>query len=267
MVVAGWNGIAISSLVEAAFVFDEPGWLEMAVETATFLRDVHIVGGELRRSSMLGQVHDGPGMAEDYGCVAEAFTRLAGATGDASWLRVAEQLVDRALEIFSHDDGGFHDTPDTGLYDRSRSVTDNVTPSGTMALVAALRAVGLLAERPELEKRADQAARTTWGALATSPRFAGAALADLLVSEEARRGLKRGVPVVVTEDPFDELARATVRMAPPGSVVLVARPGTEGFGTWLENRDAGAVYVCRGTVCFAPVHHYSELKTPLWSRV
>ena len=69
-------------------------------------------------------------------------------------------------------------------------------------------------ERDDLLARADVAARTTWQAVATSPRFAGSALADLMASDEARRGLKRGTVVVTTEDPFDELVRATRRMAP-----------------------------------------------------
>ncbi len=266
MVVAAWNGLTISSLIAAACVFNEPGWLDMAVSAAQYLQDVHIVDGDLRRSSLEGVVGEGLGSAEDFGAVAEAFATLAGATGDATWLRHAEALVDRALVLFSHEDGGFHDAPDTGLFDRPRSLTDHVTPSGTSALVAALRVVGLLAERPELIDRADIAARTTWSAVASSPRFAGAALTDLLISDEARRGLKPATVVVTTDDPFDELVRASWRMAPAGSVVLAARPDTDGFGTLLEGRGNRAAYVCRGTVCFDPVTDYNELRTPLWSR-
>lgn len=266
MVVAGWNGLTISALIFGAMVFDQPRWLELAVDAATYLRDVHLVEGRLHRSSLEGEVHDGEGIAEDYGAVAEAFARLAGATGDAAWLRLAEQLVERALEVFSHDDGGFYDTPATGLYSRSRTMTDHVTPSGTSSLITALRVTSLLSERPEWMERADAAARATWAELSEAPRFAGAALADLLVSDEARRGLKRAIVVVVGEEPFAELARATYRMAPAGSVILNARPGTPGFGTHLEHRDEPATYVCRGTVCFEPARHYTELKTPLWSR-
>ncbi|MHA6511058.1 thioredoxin domain-containing protein [Tessaracoccus sp. Z1128] len=267
LVVASWNGWAISSLVTGALVFNEKGWLELAVRAAQHLVDVHLADGDLRRSSRDAVAGPGVGAAEDFGAVAEAFALLAGATGDAAWLRRSEGLVDRAVELFGHDDGGFYDAADTGLFDRPRSTTDNVTPSGTSALVAALRVVGLLAERPDLIERADAAARTTWPAVAESPRFAGAALADLLISDEARRGLKPAVAVVVSQDPFDELARASWRLAPAGSAVVTAPAGAEGWGSHLENRTAHAVYVCRGTVCFDPVTDYNELKTPLWTRV
>ena len=266
MVVAAWNGLTISSLTQGAMVFNELGWLEMALGAARYLVETHVVDGDLRRSSLEGVAGAGMGAAEDFGAVAEAFAALAGATGDATWLRHAEALLDRAVELFGDADGGFFDAADTGLFDRPRSLTDHVTPSGTSALISAMRAVGLLAERADLTERADAAARTTWEAVESSPRFAGAALTDLLISDEARRGLKHATVVVTTDDPFDELVRASWRLAPAGSVVLAAEPGAPGFGTLLEGRGERAAYVCRGTVCFDPVTDYNDLKTPLWSR-
>ncbi len=267
LVVAAWNGWAISSLVQGALVFGEPRWLELARRAGEYLVRVHLVHGDLRRSSFEGVAGEAPGGAEDYGAVAEAFVALACATGEASWLRRAEDLADRAVELFAHPDGGFYDAADTGLFERPRSLTDNVIPSGTSALIAALRAVGLLAERSDLAERADAAARTTWATVSDAPRFAGAALADLLIRDEARRGLKPAVTVVVTADPMDQLARAAWRLAPAGSLVLTAPENAEGFGSWLDGRAAGFAYVCRGTVCFDPVSEYAQLKTPLWTRV
>lgn len=267
LVVAAWNGWMITSLVTGALIFNERGWLELALRAAQYLVDVHLADGDLKRSSREGVAAAAVGGADDFGAVAEAFVALAGATGDAEWLRRAEALADRAVELFGHEDGGFYDAVDTGLFDRPRSLTDNVTPSGTSALIAGLRAVGLLAERPDLVARADDAARTTWSTVADNPRFAGAALSDLLVSDEARRGLKPAVAVVVSDDQFSELARAAWRLAPAGSLVVTGREGTEGFGTHFDSRPGEAVYVCRGTVCFDPVSDYNELKTPLWSRV
>lgn len=266
LVVAGWNGLAVSALANAAMVFNEPRWLEIAVETAQYLTDVHVVDGDLRRSSLEGTVDVTLGGADDFGAVAEAFANLAGITGDAVWLRRAEGLVERAVELFGAPDGGFFDSAASDLYDRPRSLTDHVSPSGTSSLVAALRLVGLLAERDDLAARADEAARTTWHTVGTSPRFAGSALSDLLVSDEARRGLKRATVVITSDDPFDELARAAWRMAPAGSAILRAEPNTEGWGSHLEGRSSRAVYVCRGNVCFDPVDDYNELRTPLWRR-
>lgn len=267
LVVTAWNALAISSLVTGALIWNEPHWLDLALDTARYLAEAHLAGGELRHSSLAGQVNPQAATAEDHGTLADAFAILAGATGDAAWLRRAETLCDRALEIFSAEDGGFFDAEAGELFVRSRSLTDNVTPSGTSALVRALRRVGLMAEHPGLLARADAAAATTWATVAENPRFAGSALEDLMVADEARRGLRPAMVVVSSGDPFDELARAAWRLAPAGSVILTAPAGTGGFGSWLESRERRAVYVCRGDRCFDPVTDYTELKTPLWHRV
>lgn len=267
LVVTAWNALAISSLVTGALIWNEPHWLDLALDTARYLAEAHLAGGELRHSSLAGQVNPQAATAEDHGTLADAFAILAGATGDAAWLRRAETLCDRALEIFSAEDGGFFDAEAGELFVRSRSLTDNVTPSGTSALVRALRRVGLMAEHPGLLARADAAAATTWATVAENPRFAGSALEDLMVTDEARRGLRPAMVVVSSGDPFDELARAAWRLAPAGSVILTAPAGTGGFGSWLEGREKRAVYVCRGDRCFDPVTDYTELKTPLWHRV
>ncbi len=267
-VIAAWNGWAIDSLVWAALVFDEPAWLELARNAAECLWRVHWVEGRLRRSSLGGVASQAPGMAEDYGAVALGFARLAGALGDAEWLVRAHTLVASAQELFGAEDGGFYDSAvdAEALIVRPRDVSDNPTPSGTSALVAALRLVGLLADDATLIARADAAAETVRGLLEQTPRFAGSALVDALVADDARTGLRPAVAVVVG-DPLDEAARATWRMAPIGTAIVAGAPGTQGFAHHFEERAEPGVYVCRGTVCFPPTSDLAELRTALWSRV
>lgn len=268
-VIAVWNGLAIDSLCWAATVFNEPHWLELATDAAQALWRDHWIDGRLRRSSLDGQAGDVRGFAEDYGAVAAGFARLAGATGEALWLERAHALLATALELFSAEDGGFYDTAADAeqLWARPRTLADNPTPSGTSALIAALRSVGLLVDDPALIERADQAALTLRGLLQAAPRFAGAALTDALVADEARTGLKPAVAVVIAEDRLDELARATWRMAPAGTAVVTGPAGTGGFAHHFDERTEPAVYVCRGTTCLAPTSDLAELRTALWSRV
>jgi len=266
-VVAAWNGWAIDSLVWAAGVFDEPSWLELAKGAAECLWRDHW-DGRLRRSSLAGEASSVAGFAEDYGAVALGFARLAGALGDAEWLRRAQELLAQALEQFGAADGGFHDAAADAeqLFARARDVSDNPTPSGTSALVAALRLVGLLADDAALIERADLAAGTVRGMLEQAPRFAGSALLDALVADEARTGLRPAVAVVIG-DPLGQDARATWRMAPIGTAVLTGVAGTQGFAHHFEDRTEPGVYVCRGTTCFPPTSDLAELRTALWSRV
>ena len=266
-VVAAWNGWAIDSLVWASAVFDEPGWLKLAEGAADCLWRDHW-DGRLRRSSLAGEASTVAGFAEDYGAVALGFARLAGALGDAEWLRRAQELLVQALELFGAADGGFHDAAADAeqLFARARDVSDNPTPSGTSALIAALRLVGLLADDASLIERADLAAGTIRGMLEQAPRFAGSALLDALVADEARTGLRPAVAVVIG-DPLGQDARATWRMAPIGTAVLTGAAGTPGFAHHFDDRTEPGVYVCRGTTCFPPTSDLVELRTALWSRV
>mgnify|MGYP001225581254 FL=1 len=268
-VIAAWNGLAIESLCWAATVFNEPRWLELASGAADALWRDHWIDGRMRRSSLDGLAGDVPGFAEDYGAVATGFARLAGATGEAVWLERAQAVLATALELFSAEDGGFYDTAVDAeqLWARPRSLADNPTPSGTSTLIAALRLVGLLADRADYLERADQAALTLRGLLQAAPRFAGAALTDALIADEARTGLKPAVAVVIAEDPLDDLARAAWRMAPAGTAVVTGPAGTAGFAHHFDDRTEPSVYVCRGTTCFAPTKELADLRAALWSRV
>ncbi len=273
LVVAAWNGLTIDALVVAAAVFDEVGWLQMAERAAEALWRVHWVGGRLRRVSRDGVAGDAVGLAEDYGAVALGFARLAGAVGEAVWLERAITLLDTAQELFAAPDGGWYDAAAGAepLFARPRDLSDNPTPSGTITLIKALRLVGLLADRPDFAARAEAAMAGVRGLVEAAPRFAGWGLEEVLIADEARKGLAPAVAVVVEEsgDPLGELARATWRMAPAGTAVLTGRPDTPGFAHHFDDRPAGKdalVYVCRGTTCFAPAADLDALRTALWSR-
>lgn len=298
-VVAAWNGWLIASLVWAAEIFAEESWLDLARGAAEALWSVHVRDGVLYRTSRGGVASGIAGFAEDYGAVASGFAHLAGALGDATWLRRAEQLLDAAVAVFAAPDGGFFDAPAQDLYERPREIADNPTPPGSSALIEALRHVGLLADRADLAERADAAAATTWGSVERNPRFAASALGDLLVADEARRGLRPAVVVVVDEaaEAITPASRAAWRMAPAGSVILRGRPGTTGFAHHFDDRGVrppgeyplrrspaaatevpddsdehddvevgGTVYVCRGRTCFPPASTVKEIRAALWQR-
>jgi len=270
-VVAAWNGWTIDALCNAAAVFGEPEWLELARAAAEYLWQVHVVDGRLRRTSLDGVPAGVGGFAEDYGAVALGFARLGGVLGQADWLDRAVQLLEVALELFGADDGGFFDAGADAekLYARARDVADNPTPSGTSTLIEALRLVALMADRPDFVERADQAAVTVRGAVESNPQFAGSALVDALIADEARTGLRPAVAVVVGGDsePLSDLVRATWRMAPVGTAVIAGPADTTGFAHHFEERVEPGVYVCRGETCFAPTSDLKELRTALWSRV
>jgi uncharacterized protein len=263
-VVASWNGLAVTALVEHSALTGDPVTAAAATRIAEALADRHIVDGRLRRVSRDGRVGEPAGVLDDYGCVAEAFCAMHQLTGDGRWLELASQLVDVALAHFVAPDGGFYDTADDAeqLVSRPADPTDNATPSGRSAIVAALVTCSALTGQPRYREAAERALSTVAPLVAQHARFTGyaATVGEALLSGPYE------IAVVTRQPVGDPLVAAAYRHAPPGAVVVAGVPDQPGVPL-LANRpllDGGsAAYVCRGFVCDRPVGSVDDLVAQL----
>ncbi|MEV4811179.1 thioredoxin domain-containing protein [Micromonospora avicenniae] len=279
-VVASWNGLAITAIAEFQQVArlyanpdDEDANLMEGVvivvdgamrDTAEHLATAHIVDGRLRRVSRGGVVGAPAGVLEDYGCVAEAFCAMHQLTGEGRWLELAGQLLDVALERFAAPGGGFYDTADDAerLVTRPADPTDNATPSGRSAIVAALVTYGALTGAPRYREAAEAALATVAPIVARHARFTGyaATVGEALVSGPYEIA-------VVTDQPDDEpLLSAAHRHAPPGAVIVAGRSDQPGVPLLADRPLVGGrptAYACRGFVCERPVNEVDDLVAQL----
>jgi hypothetical protein len=259
-VVASWNGLAVTALVEHGVLTGSAESRAAAVELAGVLADRHMVDGRLRRVSRDGAVGEPAGVLEDYGCVAEAFCAVHQLTGDGRWLELAGRLLDVAVERFGTGTGGFYDTADDAekLVTRPADPTDNATPSGLAAVCAGLVAYAALTGETRYREVADAALETVGPLIAGHIRFAGYSAA---VAEAALAGPYE--VAVVTPDPAgDPLVAAAHRHAPPGTVVVAGEPDRPGVPLLADRPYLGgapAAYVCRGFVCDRPVTTVDDL--------
>ena len=184
-IVASWNGLAISALVEASVALGRADLRSAALRCGQLLVDVHLEDGRLVRTSRDGVASENPGVLEDYGCVAEGFVSLFTATGDRAWLERAGALLDTIREQF-REDGGLYDTAADAapLYFRPSDPTDNASPSGTSAAAAAFAAYAQAAGSEDALADAHAALGASRALAAQAPRFAGYGLAvgELLVT-------------------------------------------------------------------------------------
>ena len=190
-VVAAWNGLVITALVEASLAFEMPHLLDAALDAARLLADVHVQaqpggGARLVRTSRDGVASANPGVLEDYGCVAEGFCVLYSATGDKRWLDLAAGLLETVREQFVSD-AGFHDTAAdaSALYFRPSDPTDNATPSGASAAAAGFVAYAVTAGSLDHLDDAHRALAAASRLAVRAPRFAGygLAVAEALLSD------------------------------------------------------------------------------------
>jgi uncharacterized protein YyaL (SSP411 family) len=251
-VVAAWNGLAIAALADVGVLLDRPNLVDAATACAGLLVDVHLVDGRLRRVSRDGAVGTPRGVLEDYGDVAEGLLCLHQVTGERRWLDVAVGLLDVALDHFADPIGGFFDTSDDAerLVRRPQDPTDNATPSGLAAVVAALVTSSALTGDQRHRQEAERVIGAVAPLLERFPRYAGwaAAAGEAMVAGPLEVAVV-AAPVLAT------VARLTPS---PGAVVV-----TGGDSPLLADRPLGAAYVCEGFVCDAPVVDPDELRKRL----
>jgi uncharacterized protein YyaL (SSP411 family) len=262
-VVAAWNGLAISGLVDAGRLLGREEYVDAALAAGELLAGVHLVDGRIRRVSRDGRLGTPMGVLEDHGAVAGGFLALCGATGDERWLRRGTDLLEVALSRFRADDGGFFDTPADGerLVARPRDPSDNASPSGTSVTIHALLAAYALTGDSRWRDAADEALAGVAELARRAPRFAGWSLAAAqALVDEAPQIAVVGPPGVARDD----LERQARRW--PGAVVAISDGPRPGIGL-LAGRgpidDAPAAYVCRGNVCDRPVRSPGKISPPV----
>ncbi len=229
-VVAAWNGMAITALVENARLTRREELAQAAVKAGELLRDVHVGDGRIRRVSRDGVAGEPAGVLEDYGCVAEAFCALHQLTGQGRWLELAGELLDTAVARFGNGSGGFYDTADDAqkLVTRPADPTDNATPSGLSSLVSALIAYSALTGSGEHRQIAQRALATVGELIARHPRFAGysAAAAEALVNGPVEIAI--AVPPAGGAAEDNATAKDTTTGAAGGAGSIAAKDTTAG---------------------------------------
>lgn len=130
---SAWNGMMLAAYAEAARVFDNDRYREIAVNNANFLlNSLSNPEGWLYRTHKDGDSRL-LGYLEDYANVIDGLLELYQTTFEPCWFTEARRLADYVLDHFTATDGtGFFDTSDQHeeLVARPRSFQDNATPSG-----------------------------------------------------------------------------------------------------------------------------------------
>ena len=253
-ILAGWNGLMLRGLAEAARAFGDRELRAMAVRNGEFLFRELVRGDRVFRSYKDG-VAKIPGFLEDYAAVALGACALYQLTFDRKWLERARRLADTIMSHFWDAEAqAFFDTADDAeaLVTRPRDVTDNAVPSGSSLAIELLLLLGDLYANGEYTARASYLLETLAEPMARYPTAFGHALgaADIAV-----RG---AVEVAIAGDPgdgaFGSLAREVANRYVP-SLVLAGGEGDAAVGIALLEGRGGVepvAYVCRAYACDVP---------------
>jgi uncharacterized protein len=257
-ILASWNGLAISGLVEAGRVFGRQDLVDAAAGAGRFIMtELRDDAGRLLRSWREGRT-SGPGFLDDYALVSSAMLDLYETTFDEAWFVEASRLVDEAIRLFADPSGaGFFDTGSDAerLVTRPKDLFDNAVPSGNSVMTEVLLRLAAFTGDASLEERAWSMLRTLGPVMAQAPGGFGHLLGALDLA------LARPKEIAVSaSDPMGEdagrMAQTVWRRHPPNRVLAVGRT-EDTVVPLLRERPAkdgrATAYVCERFVCAAPV--------------
>jgi uncharacterized protein YyaL (SSP411 family) len=280
-VVTGWNGLMISALARAAVVPAESledrraDYLAAALKAADFvMRELMDLPGGMPRRSWRRGARSGPGFAEDFAFIIQAWLDLYEATFDTAWIRRAEKLQEAM-------DGLFWDEARAGYFNSAAGAPDIVVrlkedydgaePAASSAAAMNLFRLSALNNDDALRERGRRTIAAFRGRWEQAPH----AMPQLLCSFET--ALEPPRHVVLTGNPHSAEFRALAevfheRLGPRRTLIALdgdpgARAAFAARSPWLsrmgESDRSATAYVCEEFVCRAPARTPDELRQAL----
>ena len=259
-IVTEWNAMFAATIAEAGAAFGRSDWVEEAGRIARFLLDnLRRADGRWLRAWQADAGAKHLAYAVDYAHLIDAFTRLAEATGRASWIAEARRAADGLLDLFWDDaDGGVFTTGVDGeaLLVRTKDVFDGATPSANSVATNALLRLGALTGSERYAAAAQAILRLLHAHLAHHPTAVTMAVAavDMVVT---------GPTEIVVSGDRPDLVRIVHSRYLPNAVLAWGEPYNSPLWEGRGPGTAPAAYVCRDFVCSLPAADVSTLTDQL----
>jgi uncharacterized protein YyaL (SSP411 family) len=264
-VLADWNGMMISALVNAGFMFDEPSWLDLATRAFDFVAQTMTRGDRLGHSWRAGKLKY-PGLASDFATMIRAALALFEATGQQTYLDHAlawQGALDR--DYVNGETGAYYLTAADaeGLVIRPASTADEATPNHNAVIAQNLVRLAILTGDHRWREQADRLIAAL-APLAAENLYMHMALLNAV---DLRL---RAAQIVVTGQgtPAQALLAAARRRSPLDRIVLhavsaqalpPAHPAREKIAVAQEPQ----AFVCVGETCSLPVTDPASLNAAI----
>jgi uncharacterized protein len=255
-VIVSWNSWLISNLIDAAGIFQEQKWTQLAKEALDFLLETHLQENNLYRVSRDGKTNQIPALLEDWASLIVACVKVHGATGANNYLATAETLTQQMIARFMINDN-FYDSQITSkvFVTRPRDTTDNAYPAAASLATEALLMMSALFAKSEWRELAHRLISQSMKNIEAAPRFAAHSLCQL----EAYLDGPAEVALVSKVD--SELHKLIWQSPRAGLVMSVGETGESPLLTdraRINNQDT--VFICQAHLCQAPLTDLVEIK-------
>ena len=256
-VLADWNGLMIHALAKAGAAFQQPAWIDAAETAFAWIAANMADGDRLWHSAREGRFVK-LAMIDDYAAMARAALALHEVTGGATYVERARAWSAVAEARYWDDkDGGYFFTADDAeaLIVRTKTATDNATPSGNGTMVGVLARLFYLTGETAYRDRAE-AIGQAFAKDVNENHFAHAVMINNMDI------LNSCVQTVIIGARDDAQTMALIKIASescvPNMLLSVMAPGADlpqGHPAHGKGQQGGqaTAYVCQGPVCSLPL--------------
>ncbi len=245
-IIAGWNGLALSGLVDSYQALQDSSILELAIRNASFIKTL-IKGGRLYRFPD----KDLEGFMEDYASVIQAFIKYYESTLDRSYLEMALTMTNRVNEAFYDESEKlyyFNSEDNANLIARKKELFDNVIPSSNSLMAWNLVHLGTHLYDDELVKKGREILAQTKHLIIREPEYMSnwGMLAMELSGDFAE--------VIIVGPKADKFANEINRKYIPNKVISATKEESDlppfSLKTAIDNETT--IYVCYDKSCKRP---------------
>ena len=262
-ILTSWNALMIRGMAIAARALDRPDLADSATRALDFIRGTLWREGRLLATYKDGRAHLNAYL-DDYVYLADAVLELQQVRFRSDELAFARELLDVVLEHFTDPDGGFFFTSDDHetLIHRSKSFSDDATPAGNGIAAFALQRLGHLLGDSRYLAAAEKTLRAAAPVLEKYPQ----AHMSLLIALEELLNPPETIILRGETAAIETWRRDLARLYAPRRVVLAVPTSTSNLPPALGDKPArgeAVAYVCKGSVCSAPLESFSALAAHL----
>jgi uncharacterized protein YyaL (SSP411 family) len=236
MIIAGWNGIAISAFAKAGAILEDPAYIKTARSAArqVIAKLFNPEENKLARGRVGKEVF-GSGFCEDYIYLARGLLDLYRATADIEFYKMANKIQSIADEQFLDPHSGLYHLTSAAKMAKSPFglwvITDGDLPSINGIAALNLLEIAAIEGSPPARQRAMNVIRATTPERTLSPSSCGSLM--LAIDQAASPSLQAiisGIP----SDPLTRKLAARIRQIAPGNITLIFMDGRVGQEALLE---------------------------------
>lgn len=267
-VIAAWNALAVSSFVRGYRVLGKEEYLTAARRCAHFMLSEMYQGKRFHRIWARGKAKEA-GCLDDYTLCVQALLDLGEIDTSENWLSKARELNQIVLNEFRDKKNGtfFYTGESQGQpLTRTKSLHDNVLPSGTAVETVNLIRLSELSESDELKQLAGEALSSCESAMRENPMGYAYMLCAL------DRYLNSNTQIVLISprpSPLSAQMSAEInRHYLPNAMLIVRSSGIgKDDAEILRGKTcvdgSPTVYICHGRTCEAPIRDLKILQSKL----